>query len=120
MLVAAGAAPPGWSQNWTPDAATIAKLEASIKPGDIPRWGNAHAPVVADYAPYYSGTTETGERFILAEFVVADIDAVKPGIYIVRDRKSFPEILDGGCGVVNIVYSVKSGRIVSLVCNGWA
>jgi hypothetical protein len=41
-------------------------------------------------------------------------------VYLVRSKKDFPAIFDGGCGIVSIVYSVKPAKIVSLACNGVA
>lgn len=29
-----------------------------------------------------------------------------------------PIILDGGCGVVRVVYAVAEGKIISAICNG--
>jgi hypothetical protein len=119
-VVALGTSLPAFSQNWVPDAGTIAKLESSIKPGAIPHWGNAHSPIVTDYSRYYAGAMLKGERVVLGEFVAADIENSKATIHIVRSSKEFPVISDGSCSIVNVVYAVKSGEIVSLVCNGRA
>jgi hypothetical protein len=108
-----------YSQTWTPDTAAIAKLESSIKPGAIPRWGNGHSPVITDYARYYTGATMNGESVILGEFVAPSGSAYK-GVYVVHSEVQFPMILDGGCGIVHVVYSVKAQKLVSVGCNGVA
>jgi hypothetical protein len=96
------------------------EVESRIEPGDIPRWGNRHSSVVADCARYYTGATAQGESVILGEFVAPAGPAFKPGVYLVRSKKDFPAIFDGGCGIVSIVYSVESAKIVSLARNGVA
>jgi hypothetical protein len=122
LAVALGAQVP--SQDWTPDSATIGKLESCIKKGDIPDWGRStkgHSPVIADYARYYTGYMADGQQMVAGEFIVPSGSNSKPaGVYVVRSRKDFPLIYDGGCSIVNIVYSVKLGKIVSLACNGVA
>jgi hypothetical protein len=120
MPACAGAQKTEDSRPWTPDAATIGKLEVSIKRGDIPQWAHGHVPVVTDYDRYYAGGSKNGESVVLGEFIAADISFAGAGIHVVRDKKDLPIIFDGGCGVVNIVYSVKLGRVTSLVCNGRA
>ena len=117
----------GSASDWTPDAATISKLESGIKPGDIPKWAaspeypSGRYPVVADYARYYFGYTADGHRMIRGEWVTPWGSKMKPvGIYVVGSQKDFPVIFDGGCSVVNLVYAVESKRIVSLKCNGLA
>jgi hypothetical protein len=115
------------SQEWTPDAVTIAKLESSIREGDIPRWGSSTkypsgpSPLVTEYARYYTADTANGQRVILGEFVIPFGSEEKPpGIYVVKSKKGMPRIVDGGCGIVHVVYAVETGRILSLRCNGVA
>jgi hypothetical protein len=122
--------------NWTPDAATISRLESSIKPGDIPRSGpstqypSGHSPLIAEYARYYAGYTAEGHHMIRGELVMPAAlgnvviltgSKTKPvGIYVVGSEKDFPDILDGGCAVVHVIYAVETAHVVSLKCNGYA
>jgi hypothetical protein len=115
----------GSAPNWTPDAATISKLESSMKPGDIPKWGasaqypSGHSPVVADYARYYVGYTANRHRMIRGELIVPMYPSIKPvGIYVVGSEKNIPVVLDGGCFAVQVVYAVETANIVSLRCSG--
>jgi hypothetical protein len=126
----------GSASNWTPDLATINRLESSIKPGDIPRSGpstqypSGHSPLIAEYARYYAGYMAKGHRMIRGELVIpaapGDIvvltgSKMKPvGIYVVGSEKDLPDILDGGCAVVHVIYAVEPAHIVSLKCNGYA
>ena len=98
------------AQGWMPAAETIGRLESTIRPGDIPQWGksekypNDHSPLVAEYARFYTGETVNGKRVILGEFVIPVGSKQKPpGIYIVRSKRDFPIISDGGCGIVHVV-----------------
>lgn len=106
-----------------PDDAEIAKLEASIKLDQLPEWKEPLRPLTA-YARYYTASWN-GERVILGELVLGGVrttggDSRKPGVYMVGSRSHFPKIFDGGCAVVNLVYSVEKQTIVSIKCNGCA
>jgi hypothetical protein len=62
---------------------------------------------------------------ILGELVLGDMrasgaGAQTAGVHKVSSRTHFPQIFDGGCAVVNLVYSVEKQRIVSIKCNGYA
>ena len=107
---------------WTPDAASIQRLEASIHPGDYPKWGYAGSPPnLAGYSRYYAGYKRDGHRMLAGEFVELTIEGEKPaGIHIVATPKNFPVIYDGGCSVINVLYDVDAARLVSLTCNGRA
>jgi len=121
LLIVGGIAARAWAQNWTPSADEIAKLEASIRPGLIPKWGDGHSPSVSEYVRYYTGSTaDGGDKVIRAEFVAPFRPAQTPGIHIVSSKREFPIISDGGCGIVNLVYSIKEQRIISMRCNGVA
>jgi hypothetical protein len=112
----------GCAQNWTPDAATISKLESGIKPSDIPlQYLPGHRPVIAEYARYYFGYTANNHRMIRGELIIPFGSKMKPaGTYVVRSEKEFPMISDGGCAVMHMVYDVEAGHIMSLRCNGLA
>ena len=110
----------GYAQNWTPDAATISKVESGIKPSDIPQqYLPGHRPVIAGYARYYFGYTANNHRMIRGELIMPFGSKMKSaGIYVVASEKEFPMIFGGGCAVIHVVYDVEAGHIVSLRCNG--
>jgi hypothetical protein len=108
-----------YAQGWSPSDAEIAKLEGSIKLETLPR-RDARLPPLSGYARYYAGSTVNGEQVIFGELVTPIGSAHKPGIYIVGDKRAFPTIFDGGCSVVNLVYSMKQKKLVSIECNGFA
>jgi hypothetical protein len=107
------------TQSWTPSDADIATLEAGIKLNTLPRW-NARLPPLSGYARYYAGSTMNDERVIFGELVTPLGSGYKSGIHIVGNRRAFPTIYDGGCAVINLVYSLKQQRIISIGCNGFA
>ena len=57
---------------------------------------------------------------IRGELVIPTGPEMKLGIHVVGSEKDFPLIFDGGCAVVNIVYSVEQEHVISLKCNGYA
>ena len=107
------------AQSWTPGDADIAKLEASIKLETLPRW-DARLPPVSGYARYYAGSTMNDEQVIFGELLIPFGSSDKPGIHIVGNKRAFPTIYDGGCAVINLVYSPKQRKILSIGCNGFA
>jgi hypothetical protein len=108
------------ADSWTPDAATIAKFEAAIH---IPDWGrsdaypNGHVPMVSEYARYYAGDNSNGRRIVFAELVVLAPGAPS-GTHLVATIADFPQISDGGCTVVNLIYDVDQDKVIGLRCNG--
>lgn len=115
----AGVVPRAYAQHWTPSEAEIAKLEAGVKLEALPRW-DARLPSLSGYARYYAGSTVKGDRVIFGELVTPLGSAYKPGIHIVGDKRTFPMISDGGCAVINLVYSLRQQKILSIGCNGFA
>lgn len=71
---------------------------------------------VGQYKRYYAVTFLQGRRTIKGLFVRDD----EPGVYPVASDAEFPAILDGGCGVVHVLYDVEAERILELHCNGVA
>ena len=107
-----------------PDDAEIATLEATIKLDQLPHWKEEPPRPLSGYARYYTASWN-GERVILGELVLGDVrtqggDAHTPGVYMVDSRSRFPKIFDGGCAVVNLVYSVEKQRILFIKCNSSA
>jgi hypothetical protein len=114
VAVATGAQAAGY----TPDAATIAKLEASITPGRVP--GRGTIQPVASYARYYAGTVIGGEPMIVGEFVMPVGARPAAGIYMVANEQQMPSIFDGGCTVVHVLYDARQSRLVFARCQGVA
>jgi len=109
-----------FSQSWTPGNAEIANLEASIKLDQLPYWKISNLPSLSGYDRYYTGSTQNGEKVIFGELVVPFDAKSKPGVHIVARKRDFPVIMDGGCAIINIEYSLKEQRIVRIECNGRA
>jgi hypothetical protein len=121
ILAAAVTTALGATPSWTPDTETISKLESNIKPGDIPKLGSGHRPIVTEYARYYAPYMAGDHRMIRGELVIPIGSKMKlPGVYVVDSEKDFPHISDGGCAIVHVVYDVETARVVSLKCNGYA
>ena len=119
IFVAAIGGIQGTPASWVPDSAAIRTLESRIKPGNIPKWGNGHQPLVAEYVRYYTGYLAGSHRMIRGEFVPPYGSKMRPpGVYVVSNVRDFPLIFDGGCGIVNLIYDVDEARITSLQCNG--
>jgi len=108
------------AQSWMPDDAQIAKLESSVKLEQLPYWKAQHLPALNRYSRYYLGSSVNGERVILAEFVLGFDAKQGPGTHVVAGKRDFPVIMDGGCSVINAVYSLREEKIISMQCNGRA
>jgi hypothetical protein len=109
---------------WTPTDAEIAKLEAGIKLETLPHL-EASLPPLSGYARYYIGTTrdgtEDGEPVILGVLVTPDLSpSHKAGIHVVENTWDLPAFYDGGCSIINLVYSPRQQKIESIQCNGLA
>jgi hypothetical protein len=107
------------AQSWTPSDPDIAKLEACIKLEKLPRW-DARLPPLSGYARYYAGSTVNGEQVIFGELVTPSGSGFKSGIHVLGSKRELPTIWDGGCAVINLVYSPNRQKIVSIGCNGFA
>jgi hypothetical protein len=102
------------AQNWVPDEAVLSKLEVSVT-----QYHSRRPVAVASYARFYFGYTAENHRMIHGEYVLSRGSMSKPaGIYVVGSQKELPRIFDGGCSVINMIYDVEAGQIVSLECNG--
>jgi len=119
LLTISLASAPVHAQDWSPEMATINKIEATVHSDGHPRrGGKVHE--LSDYARYYTGYTKGGHRMIAGEFVAQQIAREKAGVYIVANRRKFPVIFDGGCGIVNLVYDADTSKLLSFECNGEA
>jgi hypothetical protein len=121
-----------YSRLWTPSASEVAAMEANIKLEQLLHGKYDDPSPLNTYARYYSGSTVKGEKVILGELLrpvdpssVAMIPEAQrkfipqhAGVNVVPDKDSFPQIEGGGCGVVNLVYSVKDQKVTAIGCNG--
>jgi hypothetical protein len=99
---------------WSPTQADIMRLENGLK---LPMAPSPSGPL-KDYARYYAGIVQNGHRMIRGELVA--FDAAQRGHVHITTEDKFPVIMDGGCGVVNLLYDVETGKTVSIGCNGLA
>lgn len=106
--------------NWTPTGTQIADLESNIKLDQLAWWKISKLPSLSGYERFYAAGTLKGEKVILGELVLADSSKRPPGIHVVSNAKEFPMISDGGCAIINLVYSVGRKTITSIGCNGRA
>jgi len=93
------------------DAGFVAKqLESKIK---MPT--GAHA--LTTYKRHYAvERTSAGDVYVVGTFIY---DAATPGVLIVA-LDDLPRRFDGGCDVIDVRYSIASGRVLSAQCNGVA
>lgn len=105
----AGATLPRGRPYWTPTPAQVAKLETqtSRKPGMAPTWR---------YGRDYAGVTIENRKLIVGRWV-RDDSGRTIGVRI-GPLSAIPDIADGGCSVVSVMYDVKTERLVSMTCNG--
>ena len=111
MTCSAAAAPA-----WTPDMQSIAKLERAVR---VPSGPGQPAKPLAYYDRYYAGTIESGHRMIHGEYILLGKTQAKNSVHIVG-LNDLPLIMDGGCGIVNVLYDADVGRIAAAYCNGYA
>ena len=99
---------------WGPSPAQIARLEMLVKP-------TGQIRALAKYERAYAGTTVSGRKMIEGRWISpnwnARPQARSPQIV---PFGSLPEILDGGCSVVTVMYDVQTDKILLLQCNGVA
>lgn len=111
--------------DWKPNDNDIAKLESHMRLADAENPERAVPPEpLAKYDRYYLGVTMSGRRMIQGILIVEPLRAWirlgKTSNAEVVDRRHFPEVYDGGCGVVNLLYDPLGGRMVWIRCNGLA
>lgn len=68
------------------------------------------------YVRYYSTETVAGEMTILGTYVYNG----ESGRVVRVRHDQLPQIEDGGCDVVEMRYSPKAGKVVSIFCHGVA
>jgi hypothetical protein len=106
------------AQQWNPSLAQVSEVEASIKLDKLEYWKISKLPSISGYERYYTGIDSSGEKLILGELVLPAVTRGKATIHIVSSRRNFPMIDDGGCSVINLVYSERLKAITSISCNG--
>lgn len=94
---------------WVPTANDITELEGKVQ---MPKG----AAPLSTFTREYAGRIEHGHRLIVGLY------SGSGGNVVIHQ---FPEelqdtTLDGGCGVVNVVYDLKLHRIVDVRCHGQA
>ena len=111
VLTATAASPTPF---WTPDAAQVSRLEALAKPA-------GKMAALSKYDRDYAGTTVAGHKVIEGRWVQRSWNTTPqtPNPKIVPFA-NLPDIDDGGCSVVTVMYDVESEKIVLLECNGFA
>ncbi len=107
--IAAQAAPTD-TPFWTPDQATILRVEkmVSMPPRTEP---------LQSYSRYYAGITVKGRSVIHGRMVTRRVVDKPADIYIVPENQ-FPGVRDGGCSVINFFYDLAEDSLTSLECNG--
>ena len=115
VALAATAATP--TPFWTPSQTQVARLETLVKPKGLTRKIRA----LGEYDRAYAGTTVSGRKIVEGRWALhgwtGAIPAPNPKIV---SFDALPDILDGGCGVVTVMYDVATDKIVLLQCNGVA
>lgn len=107
MQAGAPAAEPG-EPYWTPDAALIAKLEASVKIRGFP---GARQYELAQYDRYYAGVTYNGQRQVTGRLIIPPNREDNPATGIhVTDEKYLPNLHGYGCANVHVTYYVESNQ----------
>ncbi|GLQ97281.1 hypothetical protein [Dyella mobilis] len=104
-VVARAGEAPGTSQ-WIPTAQQISAVEAQL----VMPSGSKPLPV---YTRYYYGQIVLGRHLLIGEFVLGK----GRGFRIVSPNKA-PQVLDGGCSVVNLKYDIERKKAVAIFCNG--
>lgn len=104
--------------NWTPANTQIAEMETSIRLEKLAEWKASGLPSLPEYERFYTGYKSKGDKVILGELVLATETGQHPGIHIVSSSDDFPSISGGGCGIINLVYSVSKNAVTSIRCNG--
>ena len=91
---------------WVPTIAEVQELESHLSKPDP-----AH---LAQSARFYYGYFEGGVRVIRGEILAEGVGR-DTNIHI---APNFPEIMDGGCGVIHLSYDPVKRTVISLRCNG--
>ncbi len=102
--------------SWTPTRSDIAHLEQGL---ELPLVPTPSGPL-KDYERFYAGITQNGHRMIRGELVALGVMPQERGQVHITSEDKFPVVMDGGCGIVNLLYDVESAKVVHIGCNGLA
>jgi len=97
------------TKSWTPSESLISEIEAKL---DMP----AKSFPLNTYVRYFAGEVADNRRLVVGEFLH---DPENAGVRIV-EREKMPDVLDGGCGVINLKYDIERKEIIAFFCNGEA
>jgi len=75
----------------------------------------AEAAPLADYGRYYAWDSDSPDRRRVIG-VYARLDTAISGRHWVA-KSDLPSALDGGCGIITLVYDAEADRIESVACN---
>jgi hypothetical protein len=105
--------PPGISY-WTPDAALVARLEATVDRAGLRRWQGQHVYTREQYDRYYYGEAVNGQRRVIGKWVLPPNrgDSPHAGIHI-TEAQYMPKLMGNGCGNVSITYYVDADLAVA-------
>ena len=94
--------------SWSPDLATVQKLDAEIAKSPNFDGFSCPSPDVAEFSRYYWGASDSaGHRVLAGQFLrVKDFPGEKAGVHLQRG----PGIADGGCSVANLYYDVEGSK----------
>ena len=96
----------GAVERWSPSYASIAKIESDLR---LPRG----ARPLNEYTRYYSPDAKRGRHAVIGVLVAGGDRA----IHIVS-HSDLPQILDGGCGVIDLFYDMDNAESMQISCNG--
>lgn len=84
------------------------------------------AAPLSTYARFYAGAPPKGSHritgLLLRSFSVRsmpDLDR-SAGVTIVDKPGDWPDVADGGCGVIHVTYNLATDEVIELQCNGVA
>jgi hypothetical protein len=100
---------------WTPNAKDIARLESVLDLSRAQQLGGPPPEKLAKYARFYAGVVVHDHKMIRGVLLLAPRTRIE-----IVPEKGLPAIMDGGCGIINLLYDPKSARVVWITCNGLA
>ncbi|MFZ3287823.1 MAG: hypothetical protein WA191_13360 [Telluria sp.] len=92
---------------WKPTSQQITSVEANLV---LPRG----AYPLSSYVRYYAGEIANQKRLVKGVFLYKAV----PGRLEIVESERLPQVFDGGCSVVNLLYAVDEQRVISIFCQG--
>jgi hypothetical protein len=112
VLLACSSARASVAAHWRPTTKEIQTLERKVS---LPNG----ADPLDSYQRYYAGENDRAGKVIHGRYVGLTTLPRKGFISVVSPSK-LPTIADGGCGVIDVIYSVPRSAVMSVACNGEA